>query len=90
VNAPPLQREPQAEGPRPGVEPLLVPAPEAGRLSGVSEATWYRLAAAKRVPAPIRLGGRVLWRVAELREWVEAGCPDRRTWEARRASARKA
>jgi predicted DNA-binding transcriptional regulator AlpA len=71
------------------VEPLLVPAPEAGRLAGVSEATWYRLVAAKKVPAPVRLGGRVFWRVVEPKEWVEAGCPDRRTWEARKGVAGK-
>jgi predicted DNA-binding transcriptional regulator AlpA len=75
------------QAPSPPLEPLQVPAPEAARLSGVSEATWYRLVAAKKVPAPVRLGGRVFWRVAELREWVAAGCPDRRTWEARKGAA---
>jgi predicted DNA-binding transcriptional regulator AlpA len=73
----------QEQGPQ-KTPPLLIPAPEAARLSGVSPATWHRLAAAKKVPAPVRLGGRVLWRAAELREWIAAGCPDRRTWEARR------
>ena len=67
------------------LEPLLVGAREAGRLCGRSEASWWRDHAAKRIPAPIRLGGRTLWRVQELREWVEAGCPDRKTWEAIRA-----
>jgi predicted DNA-binding transcriptional regulator AlpA len=67
------------------VQPLLIPAPEAARLCGVSEATWWRLHAAKRVPAAVKLAGRTLWRSEELRNWCEAGCPDRRTWEARRA-----
>jgi predicted DNA-binding transcriptional regulator AlpA len=81
----------------PGVEPnssmsspagfvaLLVPAEEAGRLCGVSEATWWRLHAAAKVPAPVRLGGRTLWRRAELVAFCEAGCPDRRTWELLRS-----
>ncbi len=34
------------------------------------------------IPAPIRIGGRVLWRVEEIREWVMAGSPDRETWNA--------
>src|SRR6516225_1714104 len=69
----------------PAIESLLVPANVAGPLCGRSEASWWRDHAAKRIPAPIRLGGRTLWRVQELREWVEAGCPDRKTWEAIRA-----
>ena len=66
----------------PTVEVLLVGADVAGPMCGRSEASWWRDHAAKRVPAPIKLGGRTLWRVQELRGWVEAGCPDRRTWEA--------
>jgi predicted DNA-binding transcriptional regulator AlpA len=66
----------------PTVEALLVGAAEAGRLCGRSEASWWRDCAAGRIPSPIKLGGRTLWRVEELRRWVVAGCPDRRTWEA--------
>ena len=63
-------------------EPLLVPAAESARLCGVSEASWYRLKSAGKVPAPVRLGGRVLWRVEKLRRWCAAGCPDLHTWQA--------
>ena len=66
----------------PAPEPLLVPAPEAARLCGVSEASWYRLKSAGKVPAPVRLSSRVLWRGEELRRWCAAGCPDLRTWSA--------
>jgi predicted DNA-binding transcriptional regulator AlpA len=68
---------------------LLVPAGVAGPMCGRSEASWWRDHAARRVPAPIKLGGRTLWRTQELREWVESGCPDRRTWEALRSNGRK-
>jgi predicted DNA-binding transcriptional regulator AlpA len=69
------------------VEPLLVPAPDAARLCGVSEATWYRLVSARRCPAPVRLTrGCVRWRAEELREWIAAGCPPRREWEARQGA----
>jgi predicted DNA-binding transcriptional regulator AlpA len=64
------------------VEPLLVPAPEAARLCGVSAATWYRLKSAGKVPAAVTISSRVLWRVEELRRWCAAGCPDLRTWQA--------
>jgi predicted DNA-binding transcriptional regulator AlpA len=66
-------------------EPLLLDARQAAALCGVSPATWYRMAAAGCCPAPLRLSrGCVRWRSEELRRWVEAGCPDRRTWNAMR------
>lgn len=66
--------------------PLLVRRRAAARLCGLSPASWDRLASAGRTPAPIRLGSAVLWSVEELRDWIAAGCPDRRTWEALRAA----
>jgi predicted DNA-binding transcriptional regulator AlpA len=77
-----------ASAPAPTVEPLLVPAGVAGPMCGRSEASWWRDHAAGRIPAPVRLGGRTLWRVQELREWVADGCPPRREWETRRAAQR--
>lgn len=68
--------------------PLLVRRREAARLCGLSPAAWDRLCSAGRTPVPIRLGSAVLWSVEQLRAWVAASCPDRRTWEALRASAK--
>jgi predicted DNA-binding transcriptional regulator AlpA len=62
--------------------PPLVPAVLAGPLCGRSPASWWRDHATLACPAPVRLGGRILWRTQELREWIAAGCPDRMTWEA--------
>jgi predicted DNA-binding transcriptional regulator AlpA len=67
-----------------GLQPLQVSAKVAAPLAGVSVATWWRLHAAGKVPAPAKLGGRTLWRVDELREWVAAGCPARAVWDAQR------
>jgi excisionase family DNA binding protein len=72
---------------QPAVEPLLVPADEAARLVGLGRSTFFRLRARGKTPAPLKLGGRVLYRLADLREWVRFGCPDRKTFEARRAAA---
>lgn len=72
------------ESPRPVPEPLLVAAPEAARLVDVGVATWHRMVAAGRTPSPVRLSrGCVRWRLTELREWVAAGCPGRKEWDAR-------
>ena len=46
----------------------------------VSEETvdrWNRLGL---LPAPLRVKGMLLWGARELAEWVNAGCPDRKTW----------
>ncbi|HEV8062781.1 MAG TPA: hypothetical protein VGP68_23070, partial [Gemmataceae bacterium] len=65
-----------------------VSADAAARMAGVSPSTWWRLHAGAKVPKPNRLGGRTFWRVDELRRWIEAGCPDRKVWEAREAARR--
>jgi predicted DNA-binding transcriptional regulator AlpA len=41
-----------------------------------------RLDIAGKMPRPLRKGRKVLWKLAEIRDWVEAGMPDRQTWEA--------
>jgi predicted DNA-binding transcriptional regulator AlpA len=69
------------------IEPLLMPAAEAARLCGISEASWYRLKSAGMLPAPVKLGGRVLWRIEDLRLWIALGCPSRVEFEARRPAA---
>ena len=41
--------------------------------------------AAGKLPAPLRIGGRVVWRLDEIRDWLTAGAPDREMWMAIRA-----
>jgi len=62
--------------------PLLVDARAAAALCGIGRTLWLQLASAGRVPMPIRLGRRTLWRRDELAAWVEAGCPGRDRWQA--------
>jgi len=66
--------------------PLLLTAPQAAALCSTSLRTWRTWDAAGKIPMAIRIGGKVLWRSEELRAWVEAGCPDRETWEAMQPS----
>lgn len=72
----------------PPAPPLLVDTKEAARLSGVGRTLWLQLASAGRVPLPVRLGRRVLWRRDELADWIEAGCPGRDRWIALREKTR--
>ena len=55
---------------------LLVGREAAGRMCGVSGRTFFRLGAQGLIPEPaITIGARKLWRVLDLEEWVEQGCP---------------
>lgn len=64
--------------------PLLFPGPVAARLCSLSPRTWAKLNAAGKVPRALTVGRRRLWVRAELERWVEAGCPNRESWEALR------
>jgi predicted DNA-binding transcriptional regulator AlpA len=57
--------------------PLLVDATTAARMCSLSRRYWLQLDNAGKIPLPIRFGKRKLWSVAELEEWVKAGCPSR-------------
>jgi predicted DNA-binding transcriptional regulator AlpA len=63
------------------VSPLLLKANDAARMCGKSLRTWD---SAGLIPQPVRIGRSTLWRLDELRRWVEAGCPRRDEWEAQR------
>jgi predicted DNA-binding transcriptional regulator AlpA len=69
-------------------ETLLLTARQAAQLCGVSVATWHRMAASGRCPAPLRLSpGCVRWPRETLVEWIRQGAPLRREFEARQAAA---
>ena len=48
---------------------------ETHRLIDPPEPVPRRLADGGRMPRPVRLGGLVRWRRAELQAWIDAGCP---------------
>jgi excisionase family DNA binding protein len=55
--------------------PILISAEELAKLMQVSERTLWRLLSAGKVPQPVRIGRNTRWRYAEVREWIEKGCP---------------
>ena len=64
---------------------LAISARELAQMLGVSLRQIWRLNASGKLPRPLRIGGSVRWSRQEIVEWFEAGCPDRRTWQARKA-----
>lgn len=63
--------------PNPGAvrQQLLISAPELAKILDISPRSVWRLHSAGKLIAPIRLGGAVRWRLAEVLEWIELGCP---------------
>lgn len=64
--------------------PLLIDRAGLAVLLSRSVPSIDRDDAAGRLPAALWVGGSKRWRYSEIVAWVEAGCPDRRTWEVRR------
>ena len=73
---------------KPSVERLTVSASEAAEMIGIAKSTFLSKQESDMVPLKrIKLGGRVLYDVAEIKAWISAGCPSgsawRERWEAR-------
>ena len=71
------------------LSPLVVDAKRLAKLLCAGVRTVRTWDAAGKLPAPLRIGGRVVWRVDEIRAWINAGAPNRAEWEARKAASRK-
>ena len=61
---------------------ILLNAKAASAYCKRSVATWWRLHASAKIPAPIKIGGATFWNRQELTTWIESGCPERQVWEA--------
>jgi excisionase family DNA binding protein len=56
-------------------DPLLLDVMAVAELLGCSDRHVRRLAAAGKMPAPVRLGALVRWPRAALEAWLHQGCP---------------
>ena len=68
---------------------LLIDSTEAARMCGISRTMWWSLHSAGKVPVPVRLGRRTLWRSDELCRWTAGGCPPRERWLAQEATEKR-
>jgi excisionase family DNA binding protein len=55
--------------------PLRITAEEVAGMLDISARTLWRLVSARRIVAPLKIGGSTRWRRAEIEAWVAAGCP---------------
>ncbi len=54
---------------------VLIAVTELAELLGVSVRTAWRKESTGHLPAPVRIGGLVRWRRAEIMQWIDDGCP---------------
>jgi len=57
---------------------ILLDVKTVAKLLNVSDRTVYRLSDLTAIPAPIKIGTLVRWRLTEILEWVDNGCPSGR------------
>jgi predicted DNA-binding transcriptional regulator AlpA len=70
-----------------GPSPLLVDARCLAGLLAVGLRTLRAMDAAGRIPAPVRLSpGCVRWKLSEILDWIDSGCPTREVWARIRAA----
>jgi predicted DNA-binding transcriptional regulator AlpA len=59
----------------------LLSAKSVGLMLALSKRQVFRLNSSGKIPAPIRISGAVRWSEQEISEWLQAGAPDRKSWE---------
>jgi len=60
----------------------LLTAQAVGKMLSLSRRQIFRLNSCGKIPAPIRIGGAVRWAESTIAQWLKAGAPDRKTFEA--------
>ncbi len=60
----------------------LLDAKTFGQRLSLSKRQIFRLNACGRIPKPIRIGGSIRWAEGIISDWLAAGAPDRKTFEA--------
>ena len=60
----------------------LLSAEAVGKMLSLSRRQIFRLNSSGKIPPPIRIGGAVRWAESTIAEWLAAGAPDRKTFEA--------
>ncbi len=66
----------------------LLTAQDLAEKLALSKRGVHRLNSSGKIPRPLRIGGSVRWSEMTIARWLEAGAPDRKTFEAGEEVAR--
>ena len=61
---------------KPQTAPKLLTVPEVAEICGIAPETVRRMTDRGAMPKPVRLGRAVRYRLADLEDWIQSGCPD--------------
>lgn len=64
-------------------EQQLLTAKQVGLLLALSQRQIFRLNSCGKLPRPVRIGGAVRWKLADISQWQALNCPDRQEYETR-------
>jgi predicted DNA-binding transcriptional regulator AlpA len=64
----------------------LIDAKTLGQRLSLSKRQITRLNSCGKIPAPVKIGGAVRWRLSDIELWVKMDCTSRSDFEARRAN----
>jgi len=70
---------------RPTTGTLLISTSDLARELQVSAKTITRMDQSGKLPRPVRIGRSKRWVIQTIVDWIEAGTPNRREWEARQS-----
>ena len=60
----------------------LLTAKQLGAKLNLSKRQIFRLSSCGKLPVSIHIGGSVRWAESSIADWLKAGAPDRKTFEA--------
>jgi predicted DNA-binding transcriptional regulator AlpA len=59
----------------------LLSAKQLSKLLSTSVRSVWRYRSANALPQPVKVGGALRWRQADIEKWIRMGCPNRKEWE---------
>jgi len=59
--------------------PLMLDVQTVAKLLKCSGRHVYRLSDSDRMPRPLKIGSLVRWRRDDIRQWIDDGCPSKRS-----------
>ena len=64
---------------------MLLKVETVAQILNLSKRTIHRLNCTGKIPCPVKISGSIRWRQSDIDSWIELGCPDRETFNLRKA-----
>ena len=65
---------------------MLLTVGAVAQILNLSKRTIHRLNCTGKIPSPVKISGSIRWRQSDIDHWIDLGCPDRKTFNMRKAS----